>query len=109
MAATKSKGHVTGSKISPTEFEQIQRLVDAGVYLNTSDFVRDAIREKLASIKVIKYRDVDYKTAKKEVSGYFQSRGEAYPSDASEDLELDYDLVWEITEELRREGRLEVI
>lgn len=46
---------------------------------------------------------------RKEVSGYFQSRGEAYPSDASEDLELDYDLVWEITEELRREGRLEVI
>lgn len=55
-----------GSKIPATEFEKIQRLVEAGVYLNTSDFVRDAIRDKLASIKVIKYRDVDYKTAKKE-------------------------------------------
>lgn len=59
--------------------------------------------------RVIVYRDVDYETAKREVSGYFQSRGEAYPSDASEDLELDYDLFWEITEELKREGRLEVI
>jgi len=109
MAASGSKGHVMGSKISPNEFEQIQRLVDAGIYLNSSDFVRDAIRDKLASIKVIKYRDLDYETAKKEVAGYFQSRGEAYPSDASEDLELDYDLVCQITDELRREGRLEVI
>ncbi len=98
-----------GAKISPNEFEQIQRLVDAGIYLNSSDFVRDAIRDKLASIKVIKYRDLDYEAAKKEVAGYFQSRGEAYPSNASEDLELDYDLVCEITEELRREGRLEVV
>lgn len=98
-----------GSKIPSNEFEQIQRLVDAGIYLNSSDFVRDAIRDKLASIKVIKYRDLDYETAKKEVAGYFQSRGEAYPSDASEDLELDYDLVCQITEELQKEGRLEFV
>ncbi len=44
---------------------------------------------KAMMMKLIKYRDLDYETAKKEVSGYFQSRGEAYPSDASEDLELD--------------------
>ena len=79
------------------------------IYLNTSDFVRDAIRDKLAAIKTIKYRDVDYKTAKKEVMGYFQERGEAYPSDIEEDLELDYKLICQIVEELKREGRLEVL
>jgi len=36
----------------------------------TYDFVRDAIRNELAAIKTIKYRDVDYETAKKEVRGY---------------------------------------
>ncbi|MBN1322676.1 MAG: hypothetical protein JW986_01565 [Methanotrichaceae archaeon] len=60
-------------------------------------------------MKLIRYRDVDYETAKKEVAGYFQSRGEAYPSDASEDLELEYDLVCQIADELRRMGRLEVV
>jgi hypothetical protein len=40
--------------------------------MHTSDFVRDAIRDKLAAIKTIKYRDVDYETAKKEVRGYFR-------------------------------------
>jgi hypothetical protein len=67
---------------------------------------KDAIRYKLAAIKNIKYRDLDYDTAKKEVMGYFQERGEAYPSEVEEDLELDYELVCQITEELKREGRL---
>jgi Arc/MetJ-type ribon-helix-helix transcriptional regulator len=84
-------------------------LVTSGIYLNISDFVMDAVRDKLAAIKTIKYRDVDYKTAKKEVMGYFQERGEAYPSDIEEDLELDYKLICQIVEELKREGRLEVL
>lgn len=58
------------------------------------------------AIKTIKYRDLDYDTAKKEVMGYFQERGEAYPSEIEEDLELDYNLVCQIVEELKREGRL---
>ena len=36
--------------------------------------MRDAIRDKLAAIKTIKYREVNYETAKKEVMGYFLSR-----------------------------------
>jgi Arc/MetJ-type ribon-helix-helix transcriptional regulator len=84
MDAVRSEGHVIGSKVSAVELEEIKKLVAAGVYLNTSDFVRDAIRDKLATIKTIKYCDVDYETAKKEVMGYFQDRGEAYPSEIEE-------------------------
>ncbi len=98
-----------GSKVSAVELEQIRQLVAAGVYLNTSDFARDAILDKLSAIKTIKYRDLDYDTAKKEVMGYFQERGEAYPSEVEEDLELDYELVCQITEELKIEGRLELL
>ncbi|NMB85012.1 MAG: hypothetical protein GYA29_02035 [Methanothrix sp.] len=98
-----------GSKVSAVELEAIRKIVAAGVYLNTSDFVRDAIRDKLAAIKTIKYRDVDYETAKKEVMGYFRDRGEAYPSEIEEDLELDYKLICQIVDELKREGRLEVL
>jgi Arc/MetJ-type ribon-helix-helix transcriptional regulator len=95
-----------GSKIAAAEAEQIRELIEAGVYLNESDFVRDAIRHRLSEIKVIKCRDIDYETAKKEILGYFKSRGESYPDEASLDLELDFDLVTKITEELRKEGRL---
>jgi Arc/MetJ-type ribon-helix-helix transcriptional regulator len=95
-----------GAKIAPVEARQIRELIEAGVYLNESDFVRDAIRHRLSEIKVIKCRDVDYETAKKEILGYYKSRGEAYPDEAALDLELDFDLVMKATEELRKEGRL---
>jgi Arc/MetJ-type ribon-helix-helix transcriptional regulator len=109
MDTVRSEGHVIGSKVSAVELEEIKKLVAAGVYLNTSDFVRDAIRDKLAAIKTIKYRDIDYETAKKEVMGYFRDRGEAYASEIEEDLELDYKLICQIVDELKREGRLEVL
>jgi hypothetical protein len=74
-----------------------------------SYFTSGAIRDKLAAIKTIKYPDVNYETAKKEVMGYFRERGEAYPSEIEEDLELDYKLICQIVDELKRVGRLEVL
>jgi len=63
-------------------------------------------RHRLSEIKVIKCREVDFQTAKKEILGYYKARGEAYPDEAARDLELDFDLVMKATGELRREGRL---
>jgi Arc/MetJ-type ribon-helix-helix transcriptional regulator len=102
-------GKVVGAKLTPNEIGQINKLVEAGHYLNPSDFIRDAVREKLAAIKVIQYRDLDYETAKKEVAGYFQMKGEAYASDASTDLELDYELVCKIMDDLEMEGKMEAV
>jgi len=96
-----------GAKIASAEARQIRELIEAGMYLNESDFVRDAIRHRLSEIKVIKCRDVDYETAKKEILGYYKSRGEAYPDEVAGDLELDFDIVMKATDELRKEGRLE--
>jgi Arc/MetJ-type ribon-helix-helix transcriptional regulator len=52
-----SGGKVVGAKLTRNEIDQINRLVEAGLYLNPSDFIRDAVREKLSTIKVIEYRD----------------------------------------------------
>jgi len=104
-----SVGKVVGAKLTRNEIDQISRLIEAGLYLNPSDFIREAVREKLAAIKVIEYRDVDYETAKKEVAGYFQMKGEAYASDASTDLQLDYELVCKIMDDLEKEGKMEAI
>lgn len=109
VGAAGSVGKVVGTKLTSNEIDQIDRLVAAGLYLNHSDFMRQAVREKLEAIKVIEYRDVDYETAKKEVSGYFKRWGEAYASEASLDLELDYELVCRIMDDLKKEGQMEVI
>ncbi len=39
-----------GAKIASAEARQIRELIEAGVYLNESDFVRDAIRHRLSEI-----------------------------------------------------------
>ena len=96
------------AEIADAESKQIKALIEAGVFLNESDFVRDAIRHRLAEIKVIKCRDVDYETAKKEVTEYFKQADGAYPDEAAEDLELDFDLVMRIAEELRKNGLLAI-
>jgi len=117
MVATSAKAksgvapetRAVGTKVTQREIREIQGLLDAGEYISISDFVREAIRDKLRAIKVVKVRDIAYDEAKQEVLGYYRSYKEAYPHEVAEDLELDYDLVWQITDELKAEKRLEVI
>jgi hypothetical protein len=98
-----------GTKITSRENEEIQNLIDAGIYLSFSDFIREAIRDKLKAVKVINLRDIDYDTAKKEILGYYRSYSEAYDYEVADDLELDYEFVCQVLEELESEGRLGLI
>ena len=102
----KAIAKTVGAKITSLDVKKIEALVEAGAFLSVSDFVREAVRDKLEFIQVVNIRDVDYKTAKKEILGYFESKDEAYPSDAANDLELDLEFVFKIVDELRTEGRL---
>ncbi len=95
-----------GTKVTSKEYEKINHLIEAGFFLSNSDFAREAIRDKLKSIEVIKIRDVDYDTAKKEVLGYYEKYQKAYQDEVADDLELDLELVIHITEELIEEGHL---
>jgi hypothetical protein len=103
------KPKTVGTKLTPHENEEIQNLIDAGIYLSFSDFIREAIRDKLKAIKVIKIREVDYDTAKKEILGYYKNYSEAYDYEVADDLELDYKFVCQILEELEKEGRLGLV
>ncbi|WP_297897536.1 ribbon-helix-helix domain-containing protein [Methanobrevibacter sp.] len=109
MISTKEKkpeSKTIGTKLAKIEYDEINELVNNGLFLSGSDFVRDAVREKLRRIKVIKIRDIDYDTAKKEVLGYYKSFGEAYISEVADNLELDLELVSKIVQNLIKEGKL---
>ena len=103
------KSKSISTKLSISELAQITKIVDSGAFLNPSDFVRSAIREKLEYYKIINVKDVDYDTAKKEILGYYKTNKEAYISDVANDLEFDLELVANITDELVKEKRLEDI
>ncbi|KZX11632.1 hypothetical protein [Methanobrevibacter filiformis] len=108
LSADEGKNKTLGTKLTNIEYEAIQEIINAGMYLNSSDFVREAVRDKLKSINIIRLKDIDYDTAKKEVLGYFRKYQESYISEVAENLELDLELVIKITDELEKEGRLGV-
>ena len=109
ITTKKPHSKAVGTKVTPRENKEIEDLIEAGVYLSVSDFIREAVRDKLKAIKVIKIRDVDYNVAKREVLGYYRTYSEAYDYEVADDLELDYELVCRITDELEAEGRLEMV
>ena len=65
------KSELVSARLSPKEIDEIERLVGDGFYMNTADFVRMAVREKLESIKVIDIRNVTKEKAMKEVIASF--------------------------------------
>ena len=109
QAGAREVSPLVSTRLTVKEMEQIQDIVESGMYMSISDFVRGAIREKLGTIKVIQINDVDFKTAKEEILNYLKEKSgeEVYPSDMAEDLGLDLSLVFEVVEKLKEEGRLE--
>lgn len=73
-----------------------------------------ALKEKVAAMKtnsgekMLQFRELPREQAKEEIRKFFQDHhGESiYPSDILDGLHLDYDLVYEICEELEREGKI---
>ena len=99
------ESELVSARLSPKELEEIEKLVEEGFYMNTADFVRTAIREKLEAVKVIDVRDVGYEKAKKEIIEYLKNNKKSYPSEVADALRLDFDLVLSIIKELIKEGR----
>ncbi len=95
------------AKLAAKEVEQIEKLVRAGHYLNISDFVRAAVRDKLAEIRLIVERPTDLKEARKEILRYLRDRGVAYPSDIAAESGLDLAVTMRAVQELVQEGRIE--
>lgn len=78
-----------GAKIAPARSSSDPGADRGGVVPWRVRSCRRRHRPELFEIKVIKCRDVDFQMAKKEILGYYKSRGEACPDEAASDLELD--------------------
>jgi len=97
---------MAGVRLADKQEKEVQRLVEQGHYVSVSEFIREAVREKLEGLRVIEVRDVTRDKAKQEIIEYLKAHRHTYPSDISDDLKIDYDLVLEVMAELKREGRV---
>ena len=92
------------AKLSDVEYNQIRRIVRSGLFINSSDFVRDAVRRRLSEIE----------SAAKPASGklkdelyrYMKERdGLVWPDDAARDLGYSVLEILEALRKLEREGK----
>ena len=97
---------MAGVRLAEMQEKKIKELVDMGMYISTSEFIREAVREKLESIEIRELRDVSQQAAKKEVIEYLKQNKKAYPSDIADALNIDIDLVIAVIKELTNEGRV---
>jgi Arc/MetJ-type ribon-helix-helix transcriptional regulator len=95
------------ARLTPKETAAIDRLVEAGFFLNRSDFLRAAAREKLGRVQILEVRDIDREKARGEILGYFIGHPDSFPSDAAAALNLDLGLVMEICRALLDSGELQ--
>lgn len=95
-----------GTKVTEKEYNKINELISEGLYLNSADFVREAIRDKLKSLNEITLRDIPKQQQKNEIIAYLKEKGVADALEVSEALLLDLFDVNNIMIELKNEGIL---
>ena len=102
----KEIGKTIATKVPINIHNQLINLIENGDYLSISDFLREAIREQLKTYKVANFREIDYFDAKKEVLSYFIKYQDCFLDEIAIDLELDFELVLNIVNDLILEGRV---
>ena len=102
----KEIGKTIATKVPINIHNQLINLIENGDYLSISDFLREAIREQLKTYKVANFREINYFDAKKEVLSYFIRYDDCFLDEIAIDLELDFELVYNILNDLIQEGRI---
>ena len=92
------------AKLSRVEHDQIKRLVKAGLYINSSDFVRDAVRRRLAEINAV--AKTKSGNIKDELYRYMKEHGGLiWPDEAAKELGYSVLDILEALRKLEKEGR----
>ena len=73
------------TKLAQQEYDKINKLVADGLFLNSADFVREVIREKLKTYdEVVVLREIPYIQMKQEITEYVKKHPEVDAIDIAE-------------------------
>ena len=97
---------VSGVRLPEMDKERIEKLIKSGYYVNSADFLRDAVRNKLEEFEFAFVRDVDKSKAKKEVLDCVKQNPNIYADEIAAKLDLDIETVINIIEELIKEKKV---
>jgi len=92
------------AKLSKVEYDQIRQLVTTGLYINSSDFVRDSVRRRLTEINA--FAKTKSGNVKAELYRYMKQRGGLiWPDEAARELGYSVLDILEALRKLEKEGR----
>ncbi len=101
-------GTQVSAKLSKKEFQEIHRLVKAGIYINISDFVREAVRKSLSELKEVSMDAPE--VVERRVHDYFKSKeGSVWPDDAARELGYSVLEVLDVLERLKKRGKAQEV
>jgi Arc/MetJ-type ribon-helix-helix transcriptional regulator len=102
-----SEGLQAAVRLSKSDYNKIQHLVNAGLYRSFADFLRDAVRDKLGSLEVVSVRDVTAQEARRMIEDYLKLHpGPSFASEIADALGLEYDITFKTIHKLLEEGRI---
>lgn len=90
--------------------KELDVLVDKFSYRSRTELIREAIEEKIASLKgseIMELREISDNEAKKELLEFIKGKKSIYPSDIADALRLPLKQVFRIVNELFRDAQLE--
>lgn len=94
-------------RLSKADYNRIQQLVEAGLYRNFADFLRDAVHDKLGSMEIISVHEVNAKEAEVLIENYLDAHpGYNFASEIADALGLEYGITFEVIHKLLDEGRI---
>lgn len=83
-------------RLTKSEYERIQDLVEAGLYRSAADFAREALRSMLREVEPTSVRDVSAKEAETMIDEFLlQHPGPHFASEIAEALGLEYRTTFE--------------
>ena len=101
------------SKVSRSTYLKIKKLIDAGMFLNFSDFTRKAIEnelERLGETEILSVKETSVEEARMLIEKYLDlHHGPVYPSDIADHYGLELEPVFEAIKQLKAEGRVKEV
>lgn len=97
---------VSGVRLAEQERERLEQLVKLGYYLNSADFLRDAVRSKLREFEFVVPSKVPARQLKSEVLKLIQEKPNIYADEVASALGIEIETAISVIELLIKEKKV---
>lgn len=99
---------VSGVRLADHERERVEHLVKLGYYLNSADFLRDAVRSKLREFEFVVPKNIPAKRLKTDVLSLISKKPNIYADEVASELGIEIETAIKVIDQLIKEKKVAV-